>query len=347
MSLSALANNMNVYAPSALTYAGVWDATTNYVKNNLVVGSDGSAYVLQIVSNTGTDPTSAPAPSPWVALAGGSSGGGGNLSLVPTDGTVNSGVWSSSSAYAVGSVVKDTTAGGAGGVYVCNTAITEPPAEGANVAPNVALGTGYSPWTLLAPGLTAGTGINLVPTAQGQTVAVSAPGSAGALKAILTGTALTPLATGGTPVGNSLTVPLQQFDLGLTAGHTYLLTVMFDGGANTTWTSSSSGASLTASPFIGNSATAGEDALQSLFGYGQLNTFSAPTSVSTVANGTNPVIDFPPLTSQVFYPALDANVYINCVLSSASPSVGGVAWTAFTNGWRIWACAVDCGTTPA
>ena len=353
MSLQSLANNVNVYAPSALTNGGTWDAQTCYKRNTVVV-SGGNAYVLEgVPSDTGSDPTVVPAPpatNPWVSIAGGGGGGGGgNLSLVPLDNTAQAGVWSPTSAYAVGALVKDTTAGGAGGLYVCNTAVPEPPLAGANTAPNVALVANPFPWTLLKAGFTAGAGINLTPSAQGQTIAVSAPGGGGALKAILTGTALTPLVAGGVPAGGILTVPLQTFNLGLTPGNTYFLNVTFDGGANTTWAGSSGGSSLTASPFIANTAGGGENQIESLFGYGQLNTFSAPTATSTNANGANPVIDFPPLTYSCYYPALDTNVYINCVLNGGTgigASVGGVAWTDFTNGWKIWASAVDLGATP-
>jgi hypothetical protein len=194
--------------------------------------------------------------------------------------------------------------------------------------------------------LTAGAGINLTPSLTTNSIEIASAGAGAGLKLIANGTALTPLVAGGTPVGGVLTVPLISFNLGLTPGDTYLITMMFDGGANTTWATSSSGSSITASPFISNTAAGLEDSLPSLFGYGQQDTFSAPTSVSTVANGANPLIDFPPLTYTVFYPALDANVYVNVRLQSASTSPGQMAWTEYQPGWKVWISAVDLGATP-
>jgi hypothetical protein len=348
MSLSALADNMNVFAPSALTYAGTWSATQNYVKNNLVVGSNGSAYVLQVASNTGTDPVGAPAPSPWVALAGGGGGGGGgNMNLNPLNNTSGSGDWDANSGYAVGDVVRDgsATAGVGGSLWICNTVVPPAVAPALNTSPST-LGNDPVPWTPLTPALTAGAGINLTPL--GNSVTIASVGGGGGLKLITSGTALTAKVAGGTPVGNSLSVPLQQFNLGLTAGNTYLLTLMYDGGANTTWSGSSSGSSLTSAPYISNTAAGLEDSLPSLFGYGQQDTFSAPTAVSAVSNGANPLIDLPPITYTVFYPALDANVYLNIQLTgrAGDPSVANITWTDYQPGWRVWMSAVDLGATP-
>jgi hypothetical protein len=224
-----------------------------------------------------------------------------------------------------------------------------PPVEGSNVAPNVALGTAYSPWTLFSPGLTAGAGVNLVPTAQGQTIAVSAVGGGGAIKLIATGTALTAKVV-STPAVATGTYPLQQFDCGLTVGHTYFLNVTFDGGANTTWGASSSGSSLTATPFISNTLAGEEPQIPSLFGYGQLATSSAPVATTTLANGANPLIDYPPLSYTCYYDALDGNVYINTTLTNGGGSnqpVSSITWTEFANGWKVWISAVDLGLTPA
>ena len=373
MSLSALADNMNVYAPSALTYAGNWSATQNYLKNNVVVGSDGSAYVLQIASNTGTDPVGATPPSPWVALAGGGGGGGGGtLSFEPLVNTFASGVWSPTSAYEVGNIVRDNTATGFGQLYVCNTAVPEPPVLGNNVAPSDPAST-PSPWStfsVYAPltqygsglnlasdpadgkvkynvALTAGAGITLTPSIANNSIEIASAGAGTGLKLIGTGTALTPLVAGGVAVGNVITVPLQSFNLGLTPGQTYLITMMFDGGANTTWTASSGGSTLTSSPFLSNSASGLEDSLPSLFGYGQQDTFTAPTGTSAVSNGANPLIDFSPITYTVFYPALDTNVYINVRLSGGASGtpVSGISWTDYLPGWSVWLSAVNLGAT--
>jgi len=375
MSLSSLAGNVNVFAPEALTYGGAWSATQTYVLHNVVFGSNNVAYVLAVASNRGTDPTTAPAPSPWVVFGSATptppTPGATALSLSPLDATTGSGVWLETSGYAVGNVVRDNSAGGFGGLYVCNTEIVAPVAPAVLTAPHLNQPTPWTPMYALAlatefgsglnltpsatgvalsTALTAGAGINLTPNGANNTIEISAVSAgAGGLKLIATGTALTAKVVGGTPVGNVLTVPLQQFDLGLTAGNTYLITMVYDGGANTTWTGSSPGSSITSSPFISNTATGAEDSLPSLFGYGQQNTFSAPTSVSAVSNGTNPLIDFPPLTYQVFYPALDANVYLNVVLNggATNATVANVAWTEYTPGWRVWLSATDLGATPA
>ena len=355
MSLSSLAGNVNRFAPEALTYGGGWDANTTYVLHNVVFGSNNVAYVLAVASNRGTDPTTAPAPSPWVVFGSATPApptpGATYLQLAPLNATLASGVWDAQSAYAVGDLVRDTstTAGAGGSLWVCNTAVPAVVAPVANTSPST-LGNTPAPWTAVSSALTAGAGINLTPVGNSLEVSAVSAG-AGGLKAILSGNALTAKVVGGTVVNNSMSVPLQQFDLGLTAGHTYLLNLSFDGGANTTWTGSSGGSSMTVSPYISNTATGLESDLPSLFGYGQINTFSAPVSVSAVANGQNPLIDFPPLTYQVYYPALDANVYINALLQGGTQvsdtSVGNVAWTTFANGWKIYASATDLGLTPA
>jgi hypothetical protein len=348
MSLSALADNMNVYAPSALTYAGTWSATTNYVKNNVVVGSNGSAYVLQIVSNTGTDPVGAVLPSPWVALAGGGGGGGGgNMNLNPLNDTSASGVWDANSGYAVGDVVKDTSAtGGIGGsLWICNTVVPPAVPPALNTSPST-LGNDPTPWTPLRYALNAGAGINITPV--GNSLTIAAVGAGGGLYVKQTGTALTAKVSDPTTVATG-TYPLIQFACGLTVGHTYYLNVTFDGGANTTWTSSSSGSSLTASPFVSNTLAGLEPQIPSLFGYGQLATTSAPVATSTLANGANPKIDFPPLTYTCYYDALDANVYINTILTNGGGTNQGVnliSWTDFTDGWTVYISAVDLGLTP-
>lgn len=377
MSLSSLAGNVNVFAPEALTYGGAWNADTTYVLHNVVFGSNNVAYVLASASNRGTDPTTAPAPSPWVVFGSATPApptpGATALSLAPLDATTGSGVWLDSRGYAVGEVVRDNSAGGFGGLYVCNTEIVAPVAPAVLTAPHLNTPSPWTPMYALALASQFGSGVNLVPSATGitvgsalvagaginlqpsltdNTISVSAVSAgAGGLKLIATGTALTAKAEGGTPVGNVLSVPLQQFNLGLTAGNTYLITMVYDGGANTTWTGSSPGTSLTSSPYISNTATGAEDSLPSLFGYGQQNTFSAPTSVSAVSNGANPLIDFPPLTYQVFYPALDANVYLNVVLNGGqgigNTNVANITWTEYSPGWRVWLSATDLGTNPA
>jgi len=374
MSLSSLAGNVNVFAPEALTYGGAWNADTTYVLHNVVFGSNNVAYVLAIASNRGTDPTTAPAPSPWVVFGSATptpTPGGTALSLTPLDATTGSGVWLESSGYAVGNVVRDNSAGGYGGLYVCNTEIVAPVAPAVLTAPHLNQPTPWTPMYALAlatefgsglnltpsatgvalsTALTAGAGINLTPNGANNTIEISAVSAgAGGLKAILTGTDLTARVAGGTPVGNSISSPLLTVPLGLTAGNTYLINLVFDGGANTTWTGSSSGSSLTSSPYISNTATGAEDSLPSLFGYGQQNTFSAPTSVSTVSNGSNPLIDLPPITYTVYYPALDANVYINLQTTALAgdPSVANLTWTTYAPGWRVWCSATDLGTTPA
>jgi len=284
-----------------------------------------------------------------LSVSGGGGGGGGNANMraYVLDNTSNSCVWDAQRGYAVGDVVRDSSAtGGIGGsLWICNTAVPAVIAPVANTSPS-AVGNTPSPWSPLTIGITAGAGINLTPT--GNSVAIASVGGGGAVYFKATGTALTAKVSDPTTVPLA-TYPLIQFNAGLTAGHTYYLNVTFDGGANTTWSASSSGSSVTASPFVSNASAGLEPSIPSLFGYGQLATTSAPSSTSTLANGANPVIDFPPLTYTCYYDALDTNVYINTILQNGGGSNQGVnliAWTDFTNGWSVYISAVDLGVTP-
>ena len=282
--------------------------------------------------------------------AGGGGGGGGgnaNMRAYVLDDTANSCVWDAQRGYAVGDVVRDSSAtGGVGGsLWICNTAVPAVIAPLVNDSPST-LGQTPIPWTPLTYALNAGAGINLTPV--GNSLTVAAVGAGGAVYYKATGTALTAKVSDPTTVATG-TYPLINFNAGLTAGHTYYLNVTFDGGANTTWTSSSSGSSLTASPFISNISAGLEPSIPSLFGYGQLATTSAPVATATLANGQNPIIDFPPLTYTCYYDALDTNVYINTILTNGGGTNQGVnlmSWTAFTNGWTVWISAQDLGVTP-
>jgi hypothetical protein len=282
--------------------------------------------------------------------AGGGGGGGGgnaNMRAYILDNTSASCVWDANRGYAVGDVVRDTSAtGGIGGsLWICNTAVPAVIAPLVNTSPST-LGNDPMPWTPLTPALNAGAGINLTPV--GNSLTVAAVGAGGAVYFKQTGNALTPKVSDPTTVATG-SYPLIQFNAGLTAGHTYYLNVTFDGGANTTWTASSSGSSLTASPYLSNTLAGAETQIPSLFGYGQLAITSAPVATSTLANGQNPLIDFPPLTYSCYYDALDVNVYINTVLTNGggtNQGVNTVAWTTFTNGWVVHISAQDLGLTP-
>jgi len=284
-----------------------------------------------------------------LSVSGGGGGGGGNANMraYVLDDTSNSCDWDAQRGYAVGDVVRDGSAtGGVGGsLWICNTAVPAVIAPLANTSPST-LGNDPIPWTPLTPALNAGAGINLTPV--GNSLTVAAVGAGGAVYVKTSGTALTAKVSDPTTVASG-TYPLLTVNAGLTVGHTYYLNVTFDGGANTTWSASSSQSSVTASPFISNASAGLEPSIPSLFGYGQLATTSAPVATSTLANGANPKIDFPPLTYTCYYDALDTNVYINTILQNGGGTNQGVnliAWTDFTDGWTVYISAQDLGVTP-
>jgi hypothetical protein len=202
----------------------------------------------------------------------------------------------------------------------------------------------------LSTNLTAGAGVNLVPSADNTSIAISAqaPGNA-IFKNIPLTTGLTAKVAG---TGALSYFPLLTWDCGLTAGHTYLLTVFYDGGINATLGTGSSG-TTTFSPFIANTTTGNEDQLPNLFGYSQGSVVTAPTGTSTVIPVTQGVyaVDFLPITFSLTYPALDANVYLNVLVQkSGGQSTDGTTWSEWTGGsggWTAQIIAVDCGVTPA
>jgi hypothetical protein len=68
------------------------------------------------------------------AAANGTGGGGGNMNCPNlTTSAATSAVWGGQNVYAVGDVVRDTTSGGAAGLYICAVAV--PPPGGGNAAP--------------------------------------------------------------------------------------------------------------------------------------------------------------------------------------------------------------------
>ena len=201
----------------------------------------------------------------------------------------------------------------------------------------------------LSTAFTAGAGVNLVPSTVDNTIAISAvaPGSAIFLNVPST-QALTPKVAG---TGALSYFPLLTWNAGLTAGHTYLLTVFFDGGIDATLGTGSSG-TTTFTPYIANTSTGNEDQLPNLFGFAQSSVASAPAGTSTVVPVTQGVVavDFQPLTFHLTYPAVDANVYLNVIVQkSGGQSTDGTTWsqwTGGTGGWSVQIVATDCGVTP-
>ena len=202
----------------------------------------------------------------------------------------------------------------------------------------------------LSANLTAGAGINLTPSADNSSIAISAPGSAGGAIYFTQSTqAVTEKVAGtaGTTIGN---FPFLTWNAGLTAGHTYQLTVYFDGGVNATVTGGSGSTSVSLSPYLSNVVSGDEASLPTLFGYGQSAVNSAPTGTLTNGTGASPVFDFVPIQFSVIYPALDTNVYLNMLVQNNSGGLADkVAWAspnAFPN-QIVTIVAVDCGVTPA
>lgn len=225
---------------------------------------------------------------------------------------------------------------------------------GTITAVNSANGSGITAITTagvvaLSTNLVAGAGVNLVPSTDNTSIAISAqaPGNA-IFKSISLTTTLVPKAAG---TGALNYFPLLNIDCGLTAGHTYLLNVFYDGGINAALGTGSNG-TTTFTPFIANSADGNEDQLPYLFGFSQSSVASAPSGTSTVVPVTTGAysVDFSPITFSLTYPALDANIYINVLVQkSGLQSTDTTTWSEWTGGSGGWTCqvvAVDCGLTP-
>jgi len=240
-------------------------------------------------------------------------------------------------------VASALNAGGGGGGGGTITAVNSL-GNGSGITASTASGV-----VSLSTNFTAGAGVVLTPSAVDSSVAISAqaPGNAIFLN-IPSTTALTAKIAG---TGALSYFPLLTWNAGLTAGHTYLLTVFFDGGIDATLGTGSSG-TTTFTPYIANTTTGNEDQLPNLFGFSQSSVASAPAGTSTVVPVTSGAysVDFAPLTFHLTYPALDANVYLNVIVQkSGGQSTDGTTWSTWTGGTGGWTCqvvATDCGLTP-
>jgi hypothetical protein len=201
----------------------------------------------------------------------------------------------------------------------------------------------------LTANLVAGAGINLTPGGGDSTITISAPGSAGGAIYFTQSTQAVTAKVAGSTAGSQATYPFLTWNAGLTAGHTYQLTVYFDGGVNATVTGGSGATSFSLSPYLTNIVSGAESQLPTLFGYGQSAVNSAPTGTLTNGTGASPVFDFVPIQFSVLYPALDTNVYLNMLVNNNSGGVAdAIAW-ADPNGFPnqiVQIVAVDCGVTP-
>lgn len=91
------------WLPDTMNWRSTWNATTQYVKNDVVVSSvDGACYVANLNSYGGLDPASTPAPSLWTQLGASGTTSGvvienqqSNTPIValPASGYINTGVY--------------------------------------------------------------------------------------------------------------------------------------------------------------------------------------------------------------------------------------------------------------
>jgi hypothetical protein len=239
-------------------------------------------------------------------------------------------------------VASALNAGGGGGGGGTITAVNS--ANGSGITAVTTAGV-----VALSTNLVAGAGVNLVPSADNTSIAISAqaPGNA-----IFKNVPLTiPLTAKVAGTGALNYFPLITINCGLTAGHTYLLNVFYDGGIDVNLGTGSNG-TTSFTPFIANSADGNEDQLPYLFGFSQSSVASAPSGTSTVLPVTTGLfsVDFSPITFSLTYPALDANVYINVLVQkSGLQSTDSTTWSQWSGGAGGWTCqvvAVDCGLTP-
>jgi len=255
----------------------------------------------------------------------------------------------------VGAVSGSGGGGGGGGVtsLIAGEGIQLTPPTGVGAVTVAVTSTGVGVTGLIAGGTTTtsatpnivGAG-GITATATADTVTLTYAGGASGVTyfAPPAGTALTPkvagVSTATSLVANLLTIPAGLvnggfYDIKLTVNNLSVTNAGAGSAGNITWTL-----------FVGTSATAGENDLNSLFSQSQATSSSAPSAPSVTLNEAIS----PSWASTLFnanYDALDANVYLNVNISQAT---GGVlpdarAWTVGT--WQYELVVTQLPTPPA
>jgi len=245
--------------------------------------------------------------------------------------------------------------GGGGGVtsLVAGDGITLSPDSGVGVVTVSATSSGAGVTGLIAGGVTTTSptptiigagGITASASAEAVTLTFSGGASGVSFFAPPAGTALTPK-TAGTSTETSINANVLAIPAGLTAGQSYQIKLSIVNFKITETTGGSAG-QMSWTPYVATSLVAGENDLNSLFGFSQPTIASAPASTTFTANsGTDPLWNA--LVFFANYDALDANVYLNVNISvdGGSPTLPDTrSWTVGTYQYEL--VVVALGATP-